>query len=146
MSRNAKIAVALAVVAIVAVVGWIAVKMLTPPPADLDLAREKPTAAGLYRVSVAPELEPLEQGRLHSWIVTLRTPAGAPVEDAALTIGGGMPQHGHGLPTSPQASGSIGDGRYRIDGVRFNMGGWWELKITVEAPAGKDAVTFNIVL
>jgi hypothetical protein len=30
--------------------------------------------------------------------------------------------------------------------VRFNMGGWWELRLTIDSPAGRDAVTFNIVL
>lgn len=142
MSRTMKIAAALV---LVAVGGWMAVKMLTPPPADLDLARDKPSAAGLYRVAIEPELEPVEQGRMHSWIVSVQA-NGAPVTDATLSIDGGMPQHGHGLPTKPQSAGHVGEGRYRIDGVRFNMSGWWVLKLGIEAPAGKDSVEFNIVL
>ena len=73
-------------------------------------------------------------------------PDGAPVEDAELAIDGGMPQHGHGLPTAPQSAGHIGEGQYRIEGVRFNMGGWWELKLAITSPAGVDGVTFNLML
>jgi hypothetical protein len=145
MSRSRIVVVALIAV-IAVVVAWYGMQMMAPPPADLDLSREKPSAAGRYRVAIAPELEPLEQGRLHSWIVTLRTVAGAPVTDATLTVDGGMPQHGHGLPTQPQSAGHIGEGRYRFDGVRFNMAGWWVLKFTIEAPTGKDAAEFNIQL
>jgi hypothetical protein len=57
-----------------------------------------------------------------------------------------MPQHGHGLPTSPQATEYLGDGRYLIEGVRFNMGGWWELKFSISAGQGDDSAVFNVVL
>ena len=39
-----------------------------------------------------------------------------------------------------------GEGRYRIEGVKFSMSGWWELKFDISAPAGTDTVTFNLVL
>jgi hypothetical protein len=116
------------------------------PPAELDLARSKASAKGLYQVSIAPELEPVEQGPLHAWMVTVATPDGKPVTDATLTLDGGMPQHGHGLPTRPQSAGTVGEGRYRIEGVRFNMSGWWVLKVGIDAPAGRDEADFNIVL
>mgnify|MGYP001287877550 CR=1 FL=1 len=139
---------ALAAVAVVAlcVVGFLAVRMFTPPPEELDLSRSKPSDNGIYRVEIAPEEEPVRQGPLHAWIVTLATAGGEAVADAALAIDGGMPQHGHGLPTAPQATGHLGEGRYRIEGVRFNMGGWWVLEIGIDSPAGSDAVTFNIML
>jgi hypothetical protein len=35
---------------------------------------------------------------------------------------------------------------YEIEGVRFSMGGWWELKLAIESPAGVDSVTFNLSL
>lgn len=138
--------VAVVLLAVLAAAGFVAMRMLTPPPADLDLAREKASASGLYTVAIAPELDPIQQGPLHGWIVTVATPAGEPVTDAQISVGGGMPQHGHGLPTAPQSAGHIGEGRYRIEGVRFNMGGWWVLKFAVTSPAGVDEVEFNIVL
>jgi hypothetical protein len=132
-----------AVALAVAFFGW---RMMMPPPDDLDLSRSKPTQAGTFVVAVAPESEPLLQGPLHSWIVTVTTPAGAPVEDATIAIDGGMPQHGHGLPTAPAVTAALGEGRYRIEGVRFNMSGWWELKLAISAGGQSDAVTFNLVL
>ncbi|WP_127598894.1 FixH family protein [Nitratireductor alexandrii] len=112
----------------------------------LDLARSKPTVNGLYVVAIAPEAEPVETGELHGWVLTLTVPDGTPVEDAQIEVGGGMPDHGHGLPTSPEMTAYLGDGRYRIHGVRFNMGGWWVLDFTVRAEPGEDTVRFNIRL
>lgn len=137
--------VAIAVLALLGVGGFYAMKMLSPPPADLDLARSKETANGRYTVAVEPEAEPLQTGTLHTWLVTV-TSNGTPVTDAQISVDGGMPQHGHGLPTAPQATGHIGEGRYQIEGVRFNMGGWWVLKLTVDSPAGRDDVEFNLTL
>lgn len=132
--------------AVVGAAGVFALRMFTPPPADLDLSREKASAAGLYAVAIEPELNPVQQGSLHAWIVTLATPQGSPVTDAEIAVGGGMPQHGHGLPTAPQSAGHIGEGRYRIEGVRFNMSGWWVLKFAITSPAGVDEAEFNILL
>jgi hypothetical protein len=130
--------------ALAAVVAFFAWRMLAPPPEDLDLARSKPTVNGLYSLALAPEMEPLRREALHSWLLTV-TRDGAPVEDARIAVDGGMPQHGHGLPTAPQATAYFGEGRYRIEGVRFNMDGWWELRVTVDAAAGKDDAVFNLV-
>ncbi len=65
---------------------------------------------------------------------------------AAIDISGGMPQHDHGLPTSPQVADYLGQGRYRIDGVKFTMAGWWQLHLAISAAAGSDTVVFNVVL
>jgi hypothetical protein len=146
MRTATQIGIGLAVVAavIAAVVGYIMVSM--SPPSDLDLAREKATAKGLYTVAITPENEAFERNTLHSWIATVKAADGSPVEGAEIAIDGGMPQHGHGLPTAPAVTASLGEGRYRIEGVRFNMSGWWEFKLKVKAAAGEDDVTFNLSL
>lgn len=137
---------AVVALALVAVAGFLAMRMLASPPDDLDLARSKPSRNGLYVVSIAPETEPVPQRTLHSWIATVTKPDGGAVDDAVLAVGGGMPQHGHGLPTEPRATGHLGEGRYRIEGVRFNMGGWWVLRFDIASPSGSDEVEFNISL
>ncbi len=113
---------------------------------DPDLSRSKPSELKTYVVAVAPESEPLRQGELHTWLLTLTTPDGRPVESASIAVDGGMPRHGHGLPTSPRMTKYLGTGRYRIEGVKFNMGGWWELKFAVSAPPGEDRAVFNVLL
>lgn len=115
-------------------------------PADLDLSREKPSEAGLYAVAIAPAGEAPSVGPLHAWIVTIGDAASRPVDDAQLRIDGGMPQHGHGLPTAPAVTQRLGAGRYLVEGVRFNMPGWWEFTVAIAAGAGADSVTFNLVL
>ena len=146
MKTGTKVGIGLAVVAavIAAVIGYMMLSMSAP--SDLDLAREKPTMQGLYTVAIAPETEPFERNSLHSWTATVKNADGTPVENAEITIDGGMPQHGHGLPTAPAVTASLGEGRYKIEGVRFNMSGWWEFKLKVKAAAGEDDVTFNLSL
>jgi hypothetical protein len=146
MKTGTKIGIGLGVLAaiVAAAVGYMMVAM--SPPSDLDLAREKPSAKGLYIVAVAPETEPFERNTLHGWTATVKTADGNPVEGAEITVDGGMPQHAHGLPTAPAVTASLGEGRYRIEGVRFNMSGWWEFKLKIKAAAGEDDVTFNLDL
>lgn len=129
-------------------VGILAVVYLTAPRSapGPDTSRSKKTASGLFVASFEPERGVIRQGELQSWLLTLKTAAGAPVEGAAITVSGGMPQHNHGLPTSPQATDYLGEGRYRIDGVKFTMSGWWQLRFAISAAAGSDSLVFNIAL
>lgn len=136
----------LAMAVILAVAGYAALNLFAPAPEALDLSRDKASEAGLYRVAIEPEAEPVPQNDIHSWLVSVRTDDGAPVPDAAISVDGGMPAHEHGLPTEPRSAGHIGDGRYRIEGVRFHMAGHWVLRLTIDSPAGTDDVTFNLML
>jgi hypothetical protein len=115
-------------------------------PRDLDLSLAKLSNGGLYRAVLSPAPMPVTVGKMHSWTVTLQTTVGAPLTQADIAIGGGMPQHGHGLPTAPQVTKNFGDGRYLIEGVKFNMRGWWTFEVTIDGVNGRDLVTFNLVL
>jgi len=103
------------------------------------------SANGLYKATLetARELRPRQMQTVRVAIVD---EAGRAVEGASLTIDGGMPEHGHGLPTRPRMTRAIGDGTYEVEGVRFNMGGWWEFKVTITSERGNDTVTFNLSL
>ncbi|HEU4372768.1 MAG TPA: FixH family protein [Telluria sp.] len=72
--------------------------------------------------------------------------AGQPVQHARIGFDGGMPQHHHGFPTSPRVTEELGEGRYRLDGMKFSMTGWWELKLTIDSAIGADKVAFNTVI
>jgi hypothetical protein len=123
-------------------------------PSDLDLATTKMSKNGMFKVSITSKLNPVAINKMHAWVLTIQKPDGSAVSDAKVDISGGMPQHGHGFPTHPRVTKNLGDGKYLIEGVRFNMGGWWELKATIGAGMGMgkgkgghtDKVTFNIVL
>jgi hypothetical protein len=98
-----------------------------------------------YTATLQPA-QPLRVRRLLSIPVRINDAEGRPVDNAVIAVDGGMPEHGHGLPTQPRVARALGAGLYEIEGVRFSMGGWWELKLAIDSPAGSDRVTFNLSL
>ncbi|HLL12657.1 MAG TPA: FixH family protein [Rubrivivax sp.] len=115
-------------------------------PKDLDLSLQKPSSGGTYRVAMVPPTQAPAINQLHSWTVKLAGPDGLPVRGARFTVDGGMPQHGHGLPTQPRVTRELAEGSYQLDGMKFSMTGWWELKLAIAGPLGEDRVTFNTVV
>src|SRR4051794_37101454 len=119
MLRNFSATAAFAVAAAFTMIGCAA------PPADLDLALEKRSSAGTYRVTLVPPAQAPAINQMHSWKVKLAAADGAPIHDASFGVGGGMPQHGHGLPTQPRVTREVADGVYLLEGMKFSMTGWW---------------------
>jgi len=115
-------------------------------PSDLDLSLTRPSGDGKYLVTLQPPATPAHINQLHAWQVMLASPAGAPIAHARITVDGGMPQHGHGLPTRPQVTQEPSAGTYLIEGMKFSMTGWWEIKLAIDSPEGADKVTFNTVV
>ena len=118
--------------------------LLARPPRDLDYSRTRTSEGGAYRATIRPQGDSVPQGRLQRWTLHLETGAGVPVDSAAVAVDGGMPQHGHGLPTRPRVTRALGNGDHLVEGVKFNMGGWWVVKFRVRAAAGTDSVVFNL--
>jgi len=116
-------------------------------PEDLDTSRKVTTQKGLYTVSYTiPEMNDIPLAEFHSWEVHIEdAETGDPVRRALLAINGDMPQHGHGLPTNPEAS-FLGNGNYRIDGFKFHMPGWWQVVITISTMNEFDRAVFNFIL
>ena len=108
-------------------------------------SRTQMSAAQLYRATFTP-LEQIRFGKLHRWNLEIVTADGTPVDECTVTVSGGMPQHGHGLPTKPLVTQHLGDGKHVVEGMRFNMGGWWVVKFHIEGAKGSDVVTFNLKL
>jgi len=115
-------------------------------PKDLDLSMDKNSVSNVYRVALVPPAQAPTINQMHSWKVKLTTPQGTPVHGAKFVVDGGMPQHGHGLPTQPRVTREIDDGTYALDGMKFSMTGWWEVKLTIQGPQGVDKVTFNTIV
>ncbi|MEO7495783.1 MAG: FixH family protein [Massilia sp.] len=116
------------------------------PPADLDLRLTRTSEHGLYSVSMRPLVDPVDINRLHPWEIRIVDATGAGVDGVRIDFDGGMPQHGHGLPTKPRVTEALGDGKYRLDGVKFSMTGWWEMRVNMKAKGGDDQVTFNTII
>ena len=111
-----------------------------------DPASARLTDLGRYRVAYSSALQPLTINRMHAWIVHVASADGDPVEGARLTVSGGMPAHDHGLPTAPRVTADLGDGNYRVNGMKFHMGGAWEVVIDIAASEGRDSVTWVLDL
>ena len=116
------------------------------PPKDLDYSRTRSSEAGMYRATIHPQGDTIPQGKLQRWTLHLETAAGAPVDSASIAVDGGMPQHGHGLPTKPRVTRALGNGDHLVEGMKFNMGGWWVVKFHVSAAPGRDSLVFNVKL
>ena len=150
MSRKSKW-IKLAVIAFVTMFGLmacahIAMMKSTPKPAASEFGYgPRATSSGTYSVTIE-EGQPYRTGKLLSTVITVRDAHGNAVDGAQIAIDGGMPQHGHGLPTKPRVAKRLGGGRYLIDGLKFNMGGWWELKFAIANGTATDSVTFNLDL
>ena len=115
-------------------------------PKDLDVSLKRPTEQGRYVVTLQPPTTAPAINQMHSWTINVATPNGAPVTQARIAVDGGMPQHGHGLPTQPRVTRELGDGDYLLEGMKFSMTGWWEIKLAIDAQQGADKVTFNTVV
>jgi hypothetical protein len=100
----------------------------------------------LFTGSYQSQLDPIAINQIHSWTFRAETAAGEALEGAQIVVDGGMPQHGHGLPTAPRVTEYLGDGVYRVDGMKFNMPGWWVITFDITANGHSDRVTFNLVL
>jgi hypothetical protein len=115
-------------------------------PADAEFGTgPRPSASRRFTATLQPD-QPLRPRRMQTVRVAITDAAGMPVEHATIQVDGGMPEHGHGLPTRPRVTRELGPGLYEIEGVRFNMGGWWEFTLAINAPSGTDIVTFNLAL
>jgi hypothetical protein len=113
-----------------------------PPASEFGLG-PRASEHGLYTVTLA-SADTLRARRLQKISVLVHDAAGQPIRGATLSVDGGMPQHGHGLPTQPRAIPAPANGAYAIEGLRFNMGGWWVLALTIDGPRGADRVIFHL--
>jgi len=77
--------------------------------------------------------QPPEQGTNHFEAFIVRAQGYAPVTGLDLEVEPWMPAHGHGSPSSPSVE-ELGQGRYLIRNVAFNMAGEWELNIQARGP------------
>lgn len=115
-------------------------------PAATEFGLGPRTSAGGRYVATLEPGKPLRPRQMQTVRVMVRDAEGRPIDEAQISIDGGMPQHGHGLPTRPRVTRTMGNGIYEIEGVRFNMGGWWEFKLAIAGSRGADTVTFNLDL
>lgn len=115
-------------------------------PAATEFGLGPRSSANCLYVATLESAAQLRPRQLQTVRVAIVDSDGRAVEGATLAIDGGMPEHGHRLPTRPRVTRTLGAGAYEVEGVRFNMGGWWQFKVTINSERGADTVTFNLSL
>ena len=113
---------------------------------ELDVSTSALSDGGSFRVSYAAAGGSVPLNALHSWTVEVRTAAGDPVTGASVSLVGDMPKHGHGLPTEPEVTKELGEGKYRVEGMKFSMPGWWVVTFHVAVGDARESATFNLYL
>lgn len=101
------------------------------------------TQSGAYRVRLRPQNPPVEIGKRQLWVANITDASGADFTPNALHFDGGMPGHGHGLPSAPEFTRHLGGSDYLLEGLALNMPGDWRFVVTVGGPAGVDNAVFD---
>ena len=91
-------------------------------PAASEFGLGPRTSVGGRYVATLDPARPLRTRQLQTVRLIVRDAEGRAIDEAQISIDGGMLQHGHGLPTRPRVTRSLGDGIYEIEGVRFASG------------------------
>lgn len=129
-----------------AVLTGVMMSRMSDVPSDLDYSTRRASDKGLFNVSYTASTGTVPVNEMHQWTLHVETADGQAVENATIAVDGDMPQHGHGLPTKPRVTKYLGNGDYLVDGMKFQMGGWWLMDFTITAKGETDAVHFNMML
>jgi hypothetical protein len=91
-----------------------------------------------YMIAMRPEPIRMEVGQPFMLIMNVCTKGGDAAE--LVRVDATMPEHKHGMNYAPTIK-SLGDGRYRVDGLLFHMPGSWEIAFDVRPADKPDAET-----
>ena len=105
------------------------------------------SSSGLITVELlTADQSPAPIGRYHDWNLVVTDQALHPIPHASFAITGGMPAHGHGLPSRPVVTRYLGEGRYLVEGMMFTMAGIWDLRIHIMAEGRRDTIDFELLV
>ena len=96
-----------------------------------------------YMIAFRPEPMRIERGEPFALLFNVCTKNGNPAELVAVEAQ--MPEQKRGMKAKPTIV-SAGDGRYRAEGMVFDMPGRWEVAIDVRAGEESERLTHEIIL
>lgn len=101
---------------------------------------------GQFRIVAMPAQGSVALREYHDWTVEVKNVEGSAVELDGLFVSGGMPGHGHGLPSQPKVTEYLGEGKYRLTGFLFNMHGAWVLRFHMAKQGTQDVAELTLTL
>ena len=105
---------------------------------------EQLSEGGHFLARLRPPETGIRLGEFQQWELSLQDSQARAIDDASIAVGGGMPNHAHGLPSQPLVTGYLGNGRYLIEGMKLHMDGSWIIAFGVETARAKDRLMFEI--
>ncbi len=109
----------------------------------VDVSPEQTSTSGNFVVRLDHGTDTLPLNKIHKCTIEIVDRKGSPIDGAVIMVDGGMPAHGHGLPTTPKVTKSLGAGKYLVEGIRFSMPGMCQLTFHIHVNGEKDVVIFN---
>jgi len=105
----------------------------------------QPTSWGSFYVSYESTPEPIPFNEVFNLIVTVRdgTDRSKPIGDCSIDVIATMPAHHHGMNLRPRVT-SLGDGRFRVDGMLLHMPGRWQIQIDVNRHTVTERAVFDV--
>ena len=112
-------------------------------PLDLGRSTGLVVFSSHYLVAFRPDPVRIEVGEPFSLLLNVCTKSDNPAELVAVEAQ--MPEHKHGMNYRPTIV-SLGDGRYRVEGMVFHMPGRWEISIDVRAGEESERLSHEFIL
>ena len=103
-----------------------------------------PSHNGIYRASLIAAPSGAWRHQRDSWTLEVRTANGTPMTNTSLALESGMPDEARAITARPRVT-ELAGGRYRVDGLRLERSGWWNVRLAISASAGTDSLAFNLV-
>src|SRR5215217_1972992 len=128
---------ATAVAFMTVIAGWTMVRSGDASAVAFSRLTNIPSHNGVYRASMIASAN-------GPWTIEVQTATGMPVPSASLALDGWMPDEERGIAMRPRVT-ELAHGRYRVDGLRLDRHGWWNVKLAISAAAGTDSLAFNLV-
>ena len=97
-----------------------------------------------FRIDAPAKSVPLNE--MFAMDVRVEDSQGHPLNqsDIDLRVDAGMPQHGHGMNTTPKTE-SVGNG-FHVSGMLFHMPGDWKIYFDVTRDGATDRATVDVTL
>ena len=80
------------------------------------------------------------------WTLRLRSTAGAPIPNAAVTMDAWMPEQSRVAHGTPVAKEERAAGSYRVRPVALDRAGWWNISVQIDAAGQRDSLAFNVIV
>jgi len=96
-----------------------------------------PSHNGVYRASMIASAN-------SRWTIEIQTASGTRISRASLALESWMPDDERVATTHPRVT-ELAEGRYRVDGLRLDRPGWWNVRLAISAASGTDSLAFNLV-